>query len=183
MHSGHQLMRRVARYIRPCSYRRTNASVTARDRSGSIVNFDRDQSALAPRMRCCRRMRSPVSRRHCHTRATNASRPMSRRLVPSRASMRSTTSCVAMPAWSVPGCQSVLKPRMRCQRTSASSSVQRCAWPMCSDPVTLGGGIGHDVDGPRVRRRVGRGEDAVLLPERVPARLDLRGVVGLIEGG
>ena len=51
MHSGHQLMRRVARYMRPCSWRRTNASVTARDRSGSIVNFDRDQSGLAPRMR------------------------------------------------------------------------------------------------------------------------------------
>ena len=33
----------------------------------------------------------------------------------------------------------------------------------------------HDVDGARVGRVVARGEDAVLLPEGVPARLDERG--------
>ena len=31
---------------------------------------------------------------------------------------------------------------MRWNRTSTSSSVQKSAWPMCSEPVTLGGGIG-----------------------------------------
>ncbi len=41
----------------------------------------------------------------------------------------------------------------------------------------------HDVHGPFVARGVGRGEDAVLLPERVPARLDSRRIVRLIEGG
>jgi hypothetical protein len=43
----------------------------------------------------------------------NFSRPSSCRFVPSRFSVRSTTVCVAMPAWSMPGCQSVLRPRMR----------------------------------------------------------------------
>jgi len=33
---------------------------------------------------------------------------------------RSVTICVAMPAWSVPGCQSVSKPRILCQRISTS---------------------------------------------------------------
>ena len=146
-HSGHQLMSRVARYISPCSCRRTNASVTARLRSASMVNFDRAQSGLAPRMRCCSRMRSPVSRRHCQMRATKASLPRSWRVLPSLASMRSTTSCVAMPAWSVPGCQRALYPRMRCHLTSVSSSVHRWACPMCSEPVTLGGGMGTTYTG------------------------------------
>jgi hypothetical protein len=54
--------------------------------------------------------------------------------------MRSTTSCVAMPAWSVPGSHSALYPCMRRQRTSASCTTY-IACPMCSDPVTFGGGI------------------------------------------
>ena len=45
-----------------------------------------------------------------------------------------------MPAWSVPGSHSVLKPRMRCMRVSASMMVWLKACPMCSVPVTLGGG-------------------------------------------
>ena len=60
---------------------------------------------------------------------------------PSVASWRSTTICVAMPAWSRPGSQSVSKPLMRFQRTITSCSVLVNAWPMCSEPVTLGGGI------------------------------------------
>ena len=67
------------------------------------------------------------------------------------------------------------------ERVLERASLSAC--PMCSEPVTLGGGIGHDVDGARVGRRVGRGEDAVLLPEGVPARLDERRVVRLIESG
>ena len=42
----------------------------------------------------------------------------------------------------MPGCQSVLNPFMRWYRTSTSSIAQVSACPMCSDPVTLGGGIG-----------------------------------------
>ena len=49
---------------------------------------------------------------------------MSRRFLPSLASCRSTIICVAMPAWSVPGSQSVTNPRMRCQRTMMSI----CVW-------------------------------------------------------
>ena len=71
-----------------------------------------------------------------------ASRPSSRRpwLLPEAASWRSTTICVAMPAWSVPGCQSTSWPRMRWNRTSVSWMVWSSAWPMCRLPVTLGGG-------------------------------------------
>ena len=52
----------------------------------------------------------------------------------------STTICVAMPAWSVPSCHSVLSPRIRWYRISTSISVIWNAWPMCSVPVTFGGG-------------------------------------------
>ena len=76
-----------------------------------------------------------------HTRSTNASRPRSCFVLPSAVSWRSTTYCVAMPAWSVPGTQRVLKPSMRFIRTSTSWRVLLSAWPMWSEPVTFGGGI------------------------------------------
>ena len=46
-----------------------------------------------------------------------------------------------MPAWSVPGSHSALSPHMRRQRITRSCSVNCSAWPMCSLPVTLGGGM------------------------------------------
>ena len=46
-----------------------------------------------------------------------------------------------MPAWSVPGSHSALKPLMRFQRMSTSWMVAVSAWPMWSEPVTLGGGM------------------------------------------
>ena len=46
-----------------------------------------------------------------------------------------------MLAWSVPRIQSALRPCIRCIRTSASCIAPLSAWPMCSAPVTLGGGI------------------------------------------
>jgi hypothetical protein len=82
----------------------------------------------------------PVLSSQSHVRARNASRPISCREVPSAISCLSTTFCVEMPAWSYPGCQSVSKPRIRCQRISASCIVPFRAWPMCSSPVTFGGG-------------------------------------------
>ena len=72
---------------------------------------------------------------------------------PSFASSRSTTFCVAMPAWSVPGSQSARRPRIRSNRTSTSCTVLLRPWPMCSTAVTLGGGIMIDVR----RRPVGAG--------------------------
>ena len=72
----------------------------------------------------------------------NVSRPISvREGSPLAAISRSVTSWVAMPAWSVPGCQSVSNPCIRFQRIRMSCSVLLKAWPTCSDPVTFGGGI------------------------------------------
>jgi len=54
-------------------------------------------------------------------RATRASRPMSWRVFPSSSKSRfSTTAWVPIPAWSVPGIQSVLAPIIRCQRMRRS---------------------------------------------------------------
>ena len=79
---------------------------------------------------------------HSQTFSTKASRPMSRRLwLPASASWRSTTICVAMPAWSVPGSHNAALPRIRSKRISTSCRVLFSACPMCSEPVTLGGGI------------------------------------------
>ena len=55
--------------------------------------------------------------------------------------MRMARACVAMPAWSVPGSQSVRRPCMRRKRTMQSCSVANMAWPMCRRPVTFGGGM------------------------------------------
>ncbi len=56
-------------------------------------------------------------------------------------SSRSTTIWVAIPAWSMPGSHIALYAAMRFQRVKMSSIVSPSAWPMCSDPVTLGGGM------------------------------------------
>ena len=71
----------------------------------------------------------------------NFSRPISRRETPSAASFLSTLVCVAMPAWSVPKIQRVERPRMRMKRTNVSWMVSSIAWPICSLPVTFGGGM------------------------------------------
>jgi hypothetical protein len=55
--------------------------------------------------------------------------------------LRSTTICVAMPAWSVPTTHSASLPCIRAWRVRTSCSVLSSAWPMCSEPVTLGGGM------------------------------------------
>ena len=107
-----------------------------------MVKRSRLQSGESPSRRIWRTMVPPDCAFHSQTLATNASRPSSRRpwLLPDAASWRSTTICVAMPAWSVPGCQSTSWPRMRWKRTSVSWMVWSSAWPMCRLPVTLGGG-------------------------------------------
>ena len=63
------------------------------------------------------------------------------RLVPSEASSFSTWAWVAMPAWSVPKIHFVRRPFMRLKRISTSWIAALSAWPMCSAPVTFGGGI------------------------------------------
>ncbi len=55
----------------------------------------------------------PYSRFHFHTSSTKRSRPSSTREVPCLRRKASTTFCVAMPAWSLPGRNRVSLPRMR----------------------------------------------------------------------
>lgn len=53
-----------------------------------------------------------------------------------------TSICVAIPAWSVPGNQSVGLPLILWNLAKMSWIATNIAWPICSRPVTLGGGIG-----------------------------------------
>ena len=85
-----------------------------------MVKRSRDQSTESPRRCIWPRMRPPDSAFQAQTRSTNASRPRSKRVLPSLASSRSTTFWVAMPAWSMPGSHSTSNPRMRCMRASPS---------------------------------------------------------------
>lgn len=113
---------------------------------------------------------------HFQTSWMKFSLPRSWRLKPrSLISFFSTTTCVAMPAWSQPGFHSVVSPRILCLQTASRSllkravswghgavSESRCsyhlvrqswmalvrAWPKCRDPVTLGGGM-HIMKMPR----------------------------------
>jgi hypothetical protein len=78
-----------------------------------MVKRSRDQSGEVPRRRIWRVMVLPEYSFHSQTFSRNFSRPRSWREMPWPSSWRSTTICVAMPAWSVPGCHSVLSPRMR----------------------------------------------------------------------
>ena len=81
----------------------------ALDGIGSIVNTLRDQSPDAPRRRIWRSMVLPECCFHSHTFSMNFSRPSESRVspLPSSAKLRDTTISVAIPAWSVPICQSV----------------------------------------------------------------------------
>ncbi len=106
-----------------------------------MVKRSRDQSTPSPSRRICPWIWPPDSAFHRQTRSTNASRPRSWREVPSAASCRSTAFCVAMPAWSMPGCHSVSKPCIRLRRVRASISVCSKACPMCRLPYTFGGGM------------------------------------------
>ncbi|GJE41843.1 hypothetical protein AEGHOMDF_1012 [Methylobacterium soli] len=107
-----------------------------------MVKRSRDQSQEAPRRLSWLTMAPPDSAFQAQTRSTKASRPRLRRSgAPVSARRRSTTIWVAMPAWSMPGCHSTSRPRMRSKRTSMSCSVLLRAWPIWSVPVTFGGGI------------------------------------------
>ena len=78
-----------------------------------MVKASRLQSALAPRRLSCFRIVPPDSSFHCHTRCKKASRPRSCRVFPSLRRRRSTTTWVAIPAWSVPGIHTASNPRIR----------------------------------------------------------------------
>jgi len=82
--------------------------VTTAESLSSIVKYSRRQSTVSPMRRICVVMVLPLFSFHSHTLATKFLRPMSRRCTPCSCNWRSTTICVAMPAWSVPGTQTVL---------------------------------------------------------------------------
>jgi hypothetical protein len=87
--------------------------LTVSDSVGSIVKYSSDQSVEAPIRRICRVIVEPDSCFQSQTRSTNFARPRSWRETPCASSWRSTTIWVAMPAWSVPGSQSVFAPFIR----------------------------------------------------------------------
>ena len=78
-----------------------------------MVKYSCAQLTLAPMRRICCVMVLPLRSFHCQTFSTKAARPRSWRLTPWSCNWRSTTICVAMPAWSVPGTHRVLQPFMR----------------------------------------------------------------------
>ncbi len=83
----------------------------------------------------------PYCSRHSQTRSTNASRPSSWRSIPWLRRSFSTTVWVPIPAWSVPRIHLTRLPSIRARRASTSWIVLLRPCPMCSDPVTFGGGI------------------------------------------
>ncbi len=106
------------------------------------MNRVRSQSHEQPISRNWLRMRFSYSSFQAQIRSTRASRPRSCRVFFSSSnSLFSTTACVAMPAWSVPGIQRVSYPCIRRHRMRISCSVLFSACPRWSAPVTFGGGM------------------------------------------
>jgi hypothetical protein len=124
----------------PCSLRVTKQWATARLRASSMVKASRGQSREQPRRLIWPTMVPWVRSFQAQARSRKPSRPSSALPRPSAASCRVTTLSVAMLAWSVPGTHTVGRPRMRIQRMSMSWMALLRQWPMCSTPVTLGGG-------------------------------------------
>mmetsp|Transcript_83519 Transcript_83519/g.215090 ORF Transcript_83519/g.215090 Transcript_83519/m.215090 type:complete len:218 (+) Transcript_83519:2802-3455(+) len=144
--TGLQFTMRWPLKTRPISCSRMKASMTAPLMCSFRVNCWRDQSQEAPMRLNWSTMAEPFSSFHDQTRSRKASRPTSFRDVPSATNCRSTSIWVAMPAWSVPGSHSVRCPYIRWKRAITSSRLANIAWPMCSRPVTLGGGMGITYD-------------------------------------
>ncbi len=108
--TGSQLTSLLPRYISPSLCKEINTVCTDSDRPSSIVNLSRLQSGEAPSLLNCLVMVLPDFSFHCQIFLINSSRPISWRVSPSSASCLSTTICVAIPAWSVPGCHKVSSP-------------------------------------------------------------------------
>ena len=115
--------------------------MTAFEKPSSIVKRSFSQSIEQPRRRNWPVISPPLSAFHSQTLATNSSRVKSVRFCPWALSCRSTTICVAMPAWSVPTTHKASLPCKRAWRMRMSCRVLSSAWPMCRLPVTLGGGF------------------------------------------
>ena len=125
----------------PSWYQSQNTRRTASAYSASMVKRSPSKSTEQPMRRIWFWMMPPYSCVQSQQASMKASRPISRRFLPSSFSFLSTLVWVAIPAWSVPRIQRVERPRMRAWRTMASWMESSSAWPMCSMPVTLGGGM------------------------------------------
>ena len=82
--------------------------MTACESPSSIVNRSRSQSQEQPINFNCSTIRLPYFCFQAHARSRKASRPRSRRVLPSFFNSRSSMTVTAMEAWSVPGIQQAL---------------------------------------------------------------------------
>ena len=128
-------------------------------------------------------MAPPDSAFHAQTRLRKASRPIVRRSGScASTSIFSTTICVAMPAWSVPGCQSTSRPFIRC---SGQNVLQRVVERV--PHVQIAGHVRRrDDHAERLGSRpIGpaRPERPGLFPKRGNAALDRSGVKRFVHHG
>ena len=105
----------------------------------------REAEAASCRARRRRAAAGPGSSRGSPGRTPTSARgtsrgPASRGSRPSWRGCLSRTYWAAIEAWSRPGRKSAGRPCIRAWRVIRSSTVERWAWPRCSEPVTLGGG-------------------------------------------
>ena len=159
--------------------RRRTPSRTAADSPSSMVNRSRGQSSDAPSRRSCWVIVPPDSAFHCQTRSTNLSRPSVapvRPLLgqqPLHHHLRGDPGVVGArlpqhvaPLHAPPADQRVLHGEgQRMAHVQAAGDVRR---------------RDHDGVGRRVGVRIA-GERPCPLPALIQARLDLRGVVGLVQ--
>ena len=106
-----------------------------------MVKRRRSQSAEEPILWSWFTIRSSYSSFHFQASFKKPSLPSSHLSMPISFSLLITFTSVAMAAWSVPGCHKASKPCILLKRIRVSCKALSKACPMCSCPVTLGGGI------------------------------------------
>ena len=114
--------------------------MTARESASSIVKYSRDQSHEAPSRRIWRVIAPPDCSFHAHTRSTNFSRPRSWRDVPSGFELALDHHLRRDARVVGAGLPQRVVALHAVPADSTSISVCWNACPMCSVPVTLGGG-------------------------------------------
>ena len=115
--------------------------ITPSERFSSIVKAVLSQSQLAPSLLNCFNMIPPCSCVQSHACLRNSSRVRSVFFMPCWANLLTTFASVAIDAWSVPGTQQAFLPSIRARLTKMSWIVLFSMCPICSTPVTLGGGM------------------------------------------
>ena len=116
-------------------------SCTALEQPSSMVKRSLSQSAEAPSFFSWLIIFPPYSSFHSQACFKNSSLPISFLSMPCSFSFSITFTSVAIAAWSVPGCQRASYPCILLKRMRISCMVSSRACPMCSCPVTFGGGI------------------------------------------